>query len=215
MLPHQSLAYETRDLAAMAPSEESILSNFLLSPASLPTIISLQKFTELFPKRLQSHPQIRVLYRELQELRAQDMDMITEHILDEVKASEQQKVDLLQAAKASGVHGFGDSENRETNLDLEFFGQASTTQQVEYHSSSSLLAEMESACAALEQETAAVEQEATSTLSTVKKIVSDLSDLRYGKLNKSGITPEEYAGEVVRGLHGLQDACDRANNIKS
>lgn len=199
----------------MAPSEESILSNFLLSPASLPTIISLQKFTELFPKRLQSHPQVKVLYRELQDLRSQDMDMITENILDEVRASEQQKADLLDAAKASGVHGFGDDESREMNLDLEFFGQTSTTQAMEHHSFSSLLAEMESSCATLEREIVAAEQEATSTLAGVKKIVGDLSDLRYGKLNKPGITPEEYTGEIVRGLQGLQNACDRANNIKS
>lgn len=199
----------------MAPLEESILSNFLLSPASLPTIISLQKFTELFPKRLQSHPQVRVLYRELQELRSQDMDLIAENILNEVKASEQQKADLLAAAEASGVNGFGKDEDREMNLDLEFFGQTSTIQAVEQHSFPSLLAEMESSCAALEREIVAIEQEVTTILSSVKKTVGDLSDLRYGKLNKPGITPEQYTGEIVRGLHGLRDACDRANNIKS
>lgn len=198
----------------MAPSEESILGNFLLSPASMPTIISLQKFTELFPKRLQSHPQVKVLYRELQELRSQDMDLVTENIMDEVKAGGQQKADLLDAAKASGVHGFGDAENQEMNLDLGFFGQSSTTQVVEQHTFSSLLAEMERSCAALEEEIMSTEEEVTSTLATVKKTVGDLSDLRYGKLNKPGITSEEYTGEIVRGLQGLQDACDRANNIK-
>ena len=142
------------------------------------------------------------------------MDMITENILNEVQASEQQKADLLDAAKASGVHGFGDDEICETKLDLEFFGQTSTTHAVEHHSFPSLLAEMETACAALEREIVATEQEATTTLATVKRTVGDLSDLRYGKLNKPGITPEEYTGEIVRGLHGLRDACDRANNIK-
>lgn len=199
----------------MAPSEESILGNFLLSPASLPTIISLQKFTELFPKRLQSHPQIKVLYRELQELRSQDMDAITEHILDEVKAGEQQKAELLEAVKASGVNGLGDDDHREMDLDLGLFGPTSSTQAVGQHSFSSLLSEMESSCAALEREVAAAEEEARTTLTTVKQIVSDLSDLRYGKLNKPGINPDEYAREIIRGLQGLQDACDRANNTES
>jgi centromere-localized protein 2 len=199
----------------MAPSEESILGGFLLSPASLPTVISLQKFTELFPKRLQSHPQIKVLYRELQELRSQDMDLISEHILDEVKAGEQQKADLLEAAKASGVSGFGDADHREMNLDLELFGPTSSTQAVGYHSFSSLLSEMESSCAALEREVSAAEKEATSTLTAVRQTIGDLSDLRYGKLNKPGVNPDEFTGETIRGLQGLQDACDRANNMES
>lgn len=204
-----------KETVTMAPSEESILGNFLLSPASLPTIISLQKFTELFPKRFQSHPQVKVLYRELQELRSQDMDSITEHILDEVKAGEQQKADLLDAVKASGVNGFDYDEHREINLDLELFGPTSTNQMVEYHSPSSLLAEMERSCATLEQEIVVTEKESATTLATVRQTVSELSDLRYGKLNKPGITHDEYTGEVIRGLQGLQDACDRTNNFTS
>ncbi|OKL59842.1 hypothetical protein UA08_04772 [Talaromyces atroroseus] len=199
----------------MAPSEESILGSFLLSPASLPTVISLQKFTELFPKRFQSHPQIKVLYRELQELRSQDMDLISEHILDEVKAGEQQKADLLEAAKETGVAGFGDADHREMNLDVELFGPASSTQAVGYHSVSSLLSEMESSCAALEREVVAAEEEASTTLTAVKQIVSDLSDLRYGKLNKPGVNPDEFTGEIIRGLQGLQDACDHAYDMES
>lgn len=199
----------------MPPSEASILTNFLLSPASMPTIISLQKFTELFPKRLQSHPQIRTLYRELQELRSQDMDIVSENIMNEIRAGEQQKADLLDAAKASGVHGFGKNENREIELDIEYFGQGQTTPAQEHHSFPSLVEEMEKSCVALEQEIAAAEEEASSTMAAVKQIVGDLSDLRYGKLNKPGLTPDEYAGEVIRGLRGLRDTCDRANTVDS
>jgi centromere-localized protein 2 len=195
----------------MAPSEESILSNFLLSPASLPTIITLQKFTELFPKRLQSHPQIKVLYRELQELRSQDMDLVSENISKEVKRGAKQRADLLEASKSSGVDGMNDDSHREMDLDLQFFGQASHDPSAEFHAFPSLLSEMERACATLEREISAAEQDATATLAELRKIVGEMSDLRYGKLNKPGITPEDFVAETIRGLKSLEDACDHAN----
>jgi centromere-localized protein 2 len=195
----------------MAPTEESILSNFLLSPASLPTIISLQRFTEMFPKRLQSHPQIKVLYRELQELRSQDIDMVTENILQEVRRGQTQRTDLLKAAKASGIDGLDVDAHREIDLDLQLFGLTSSSQKLDFHSFSSLVSEMEGACATLEREIAATEKDASSTLAEMRKTVGELSDLRYGKLNKPGMTPEDFVGETIRGLKGLEDACDHAD----
>lgn len=195
----------------MAPSEESILSNFLLSPASLPTIISLQKFTELFPKRLQSHPQIKVLYRELQELRSQDMDLVSENISKEVRRGAKQKADLLKALKASGIDAMNDSEHREIDLDLQLFGQGSNKPAEAFHTFPSLLSEMERACATLEREVSTAEKEAAATLEELQKIVGDMSDLRYGKLNKPGVTAEEFVNETIRGLRSLEDACDRAD----
>lgn len=194
---------------APAPSEESILGNFLISPASLPTIISLQKFTELFPKRLQSHPQIKLLYRELQEIRSQDMDLVSENILKEIQRGDKQRADLLTALKSSGVDGTSMDQMRETDLDLQLFGQSSTQQRPELHSFSSLTADMESACAALEQEIASTEESANKALENMTKIVGDMSDLRYGKFNKPGVTAEEYVEETINGLRSLEDTCDR------
>ncbi|KAL1969525.1 hypothetical protein VTN77DRAFT_8963 [Rasamsonia byssochlamydoides] len=197
----------------MAPSEESILSNFLLSPASLPTIITLQKFTELFPKRLQSHPQIKVLYRELQELRSQDMDLVSENISKEVKRGAKQKADLLKALKASGIDGMNVNEHREMDLDLQLFGQASNKPADAFHTFPNLLSEMERACATLEREISAAEKDAATTLEELRKIVGEMSDLRYGKLNKPGMTAEEFVSETIRGLRSLEDACDRADTL--
>src|SRR3954454_23454121 len=97
----------------MAPTEESILSNFLLSPAPLPTVMSLQKFTELFPKRLRNHPHIRTLYRELQQVREQDMDRVNENIDNEIKQGDKQRAELLKAALATGVEASNSDEQRE------------------------------------------------------------------------------------------------------
>ncbi|KAJ9295675.1 hypothetical protein DTO271G3_5698 [Paecilomyces variotii] len=194
----------------MAPSEESILSNFLLSPAPLPTVISLQKFTELFPKRLRSHPQIRVLYRELQQLREQDMNLVNENIDKEVQRGERQKMELRRALSATGVDGISDGEQREMDMDVQLFGPPSTKSPETLHTLSSLLSEMEAACSALEAEISATEKEAATTLADLHTTVGEMSDLRYGKFNKPAGTAGDITGEAIKGLKSLEDACNRA-----
>ncbi|KAN0070557.1 Cnl2/NKP2 family domain containing protein [Elaphomyces granulatus] len=191
----------------MAPSEESILTNFLLSPASLPTIISLQKFTELFPRRLQSHPQIRLLYRELQERRSQDMDLVRENIKAEVDRGGGQKAELRKALKTSGVDGTTDSQQREVDMDFQLIGEGPKAHREECHTLSSLLTEMENAGEALQQEIATAERDATTTLQELDAIVSELSDLRYGKFNKPAGAADDVVSETIKGLRSLEDAC--------
>jgi centromere-localized protein 2 len=69
----------------MAPTESTILQNYLLLPARLPTIISLQDFTSYFPKSQQSSPQIRTLYRDLQQQRNAIVDTVASNIDHQVK----------------------------------------------------------------------------------------------------------------------------------
>jgi centromere-localized protein 2 len=193
----------------MAPSEESILSNFLLSPAPLPTIISLQKFTELFPKRLQSHPQVKLLYRELQEMRSQDMDLVHENIKAEVTRGRSQKAELRKAWESTGVDGITDGQQHEMDMDLQLFGETSNIHQEDCHTLPSLLPEMEEACSALQREIIATENDASTTLAELRAIVSEMSDLRYGKFNKPAGTEADVVSEAVKGLESLEDACNR------
>ncbi|KAL4887070.1 Cnl2/NKP2 family protein-domain-containing protein [Aspergillus karnatakaensis] len=191
----------------MAPSETSILSNFLLSAASLPTVMSLQQFTGLFPKRLRSHPHIRVLYRELQQLREQDMDIVNEHIDKEVRQGDSQKAELRKAITETGVDGAELDDQREMNMDVQLFGPTSVSSE-DYHSVSSLLSAMEIACAGIEHEMAGVDREATTILAELNSVVGELSDLRYGKMHGPvGTTDEETVNEAIRGLVNLEDAC--------
>ncbi|KAL4792130.1 Cnl2/NKP2 family protein-domain-containing protein [Aspergillus venezuelensis] len=195
----------------MAPSETSILSNFLLTAASLPTVMSLQQFTELFPKRLRAHPHIRVLYRELQQLREQDMDIVSENIDKEVRRGESQKVELRKSLAKTGVDGADLKDQHEMDMDVQLFGPTSASSH-DYHSASSLLSAMESACAGIESEIAGVDTEATTLLSELNSTVGEMSDLRYGKMQGSvGATDEEVVSEAIRGLNNLEDACYRKN----
>ncbi|KAJ5375078.1 Kinetochore subunit NKP2 [Penicillium concentricum] len=195
----------------MAPSEESILSNFLLSPAPLPTVMSLQKFTELFPKRLRSHPHIRTLYRELQQVREQDMDRVNESIDNEIKQGEQQRAELRKAILATGVEASNSEEQREMDMDLHMFGQPPTAPG-DYHSVASLLAEMEMASANIEHEIAGIDQEAAKILAQLNTTVGDMSDLRYGKLQGPAGTAEDVAGEAIKGLQNLEDICYKSTS---
>ncbi|PKY02644.1 hypothetical protein P168DRAFT_298382 [Aspergillus campestris IBT 28561] len=182
----------------MAPTEASILSKFLLSPAPLPTAISLQQFTELFPKRLRAHPHIRVLYRELQQVREQDMDLVNENIDKELRQSELQKAELRKSLMRTGVDGMSMDDQREMDMDVQLFGQASSAGPGDYHSASSLLSSMEAACSSIEQEMDEVEKGATAIVSQLNTTVGELSDLRYGKMRASvGATDEEVVQEAI------------------
>ncbi|KAJ0426420.1 Cnl2/NKP2 family protein-domain-containing protein [Aspergillus carlsbadensis] len=193
----------------MAPSEPSILANFLLAAASLPTIISLKHFTELFPRRLRTHPHIRVLYRELQQLREQDMDIVNENIDREVRQGESQKAELRKSIAKTGIDGADPNDQREMDMDVQLFGPSSTSSN-QVHSVSSLLSAVEAACASVEHEMAAVDGEAAALLSELNSTVGDLSDLRYGKMHGSfGATDDEVVNEAIRGLANLEDACYR------
>ncbi|EAW10512.1 Cnl2/NKP2 family protein [Aspergillus clavatus NRRL 1] len=192
----------------MAPSEASILSHFLLSPASLPTVISLQQFTELFPKRLRSHPHIRVLYRELQQLREQDMDIVNGNIDREVHQGEAQKAELRRAILKTGVDGMDANDQREMEMDVQLFGQETNAASSEYHSTASLLSAMEEACTNLENEASQVDRDAATVLSELNATVGDLSDLRYGKLQgPAGSSGEEMVQEAIEGLNHLEQTC--------
>ncbi|KAJ5779304.1 hypothetical protein N7457_007024 [Penicillium paradoxum] len=195
----------------MAPSEESILGNFLLSPAPLPTVMSLQKFTDLFPKRLRGHPHIRTVYRELQQVREQDMDRVNASIDSEIKQGEQQRAELRKAILASGVEASNSEEQREMDMDLHMFGQPSSTVPEDYHSVASLLAEMETASVNIEHEIAGIDREAAEILAQLNTIVGDMSDLRYGKLQGPAGTAEDMAGEAIKGLQNLEDACYKSS----
>tara|TARA_R110002060_G_scaffold62348_1_gene71740 strand:+ start:288 stop:602 length:315 start_codon:yes stop_codon:yes gene_type:complete len=97
----------------MAPTEATILSTFLLSPAPLPTIITLKAFTELFPRSQQSSPQIKALYRDLQHQRARLTDAVTRNIGAEVKRGKAQRREVVRARREA------EREEQDDEVDVE------------------------------------------------------------------------------------------------
>ena len=68
----------------MAPNEAAILNNYLLLPAQLPNIVTLQEFTSYFPKSQQSSPRVRALYRDMQQQRGAVVEAVSEGIAAQV-----------------------------------------------------------------------------------------------------------------------------------
>jgi centromere-localized protein 2 len=69
----------------MAPTEEKILEQYLVTPSQLPAIISLEKFKEYFPQSMRSSPRIRTLYRDLHSQRNAQLDGVQANIDTEAK----------------------------------------------------------------------------------------------------------------------------------
>lgn len=93
----------------MAPTETTILVNYLLVPAQLPAIISLKEFTDLFPRAQQSSPFIRKLYRDLQTKRNGLVDDVASNIEDEAKRGKVLRREILRSKREAQDAG-GDDE---------------------------------------------------------------------------------------------------------
>jgi centromere-localized protein 2 len=92
----------------MPPTEQTILSTFLLAPAPLPTILPLAQFIALFPRSEQSSPEIQRLYRSLQHRRALLTDDVAQNIEDEVKRGNAQRRAVARLRRAEERGGIDD-----------------------------------------------------------------------------------------------------------
>ncbi|KAH8677962.1 Cnl2/NKP2 family protein-domain-containing protein [Xylariales sp. PMI_506] len=183
----------------MAPSEAAILQNYLLLPARLPTVVSLQEFTSYFPKSQQSSPQIRVLYRDLQQQRNGVVDAVAGNIDAEVKRGKALRRAVAKARREAELdEGIDDEIEIERNL----FGSTSNTIPLKKHTLRTILPELESAVDDMEQELRKLEEEEATLLESVKKTVGNMSDLRYGRLANP-----KLRDEIIDGLTDFKEVC--------
>ncbi|KAK8094049.1 hypothetical protein PG997_000734 [Apiospora hydei] len=152
----------------MAPTEATILQNYLLLPSSLPTILSLQEFTSYFPKSQRSSPQIRALYRDLQRQRNNVVEAVSSNIDSEVKQGR-----ALRRA---------------------LFGPTSRTIRPKKHTLMTILPELDAAAIDMEQEIQKLEEEEAAMLQLVKQTIGNMSDLRYGRFANSKLQGEVLDG---------------------
>jgi Cnl2/NKP2 family protein len=111
--------------SAMAPSESSIISSFLLTPATLPSTISIQQFTALFPRAQQTNPQIRSLYRELQHQRAIAVDDVSQNIEDEAQRGKSQRLQIARMRKQSLDKELAGLDERDLMIEHEVLNPSS------------------------------------------------------------------------------------------
>lgn len=83
----------------MAHTEAELLANYLIQPSTLTAITTLEQFKALFPRPLQSSPQVRSLFRDLQAQRADVLDQVAENIADEAKRGLAMRREVVRAKR--------------------------------------------------------------------------------------------------------------------
>ncbi|KAI1427989.1 Cnl2/NKP2 family protein-domain-containing protein [Xylaria sp. FL1777] len=182
----------------MAPTEATILHNYLLLPSRLPSIISLQEFALLFPKSQQSSPQVRTLYRDLQQQRNAVVDAVSASIDAEVKQAKALRRTMIRTQKE------GEFEEQDDEIEIErtLYGSTSTTIKPKQHSLQSIIPDLDTAIDDIEKDLRKLEEEESTLLESIKQAAGNMSDLRYGRLSNPNLT-----SEVIDGLHSIQETC--------
>lgn len=83
----------------MAPTESEILTNYLIQPSTLTAITTFEQFKVLFPRPLQSSPQVRSLFRDLQAQRNGVVDRVSSNIATEVKRGHVMRREVIRAKR--------------------------------------------------------------------------------------------------------------------
>ncbi|KKY32791.1 putative cnl2 nkp2 family protein [Diaporthe ampelina] len=181
----------------MAPTESTILANYLLVPAQLPAIISLKEFTDLFPRAQQASPQVKGLYRDLQIQRNALIDAVASNIETEAKRAKALRREVLRAKREAEDREIDD----EIDIERALYG-ATTGAPISKHDINSIIPELDSSAHELDASIQALEMEEAELLQSIKQTVGNMSDLRYGRLSNAKLTEQ-----VLEGLQNVQETC--------
>ncbi|PSN61144.1 hypothetical protein BS50DRAFT_593069 [Corynespora cassiicola Philippines] len=188
------------------PSQEAkLLSDFLLAPASLRDFVTLRQFTDIFPQSLRDNPAIQDLYRELNKLRQEDMDIVRQDVVNEVKRSKQMKRGYARERRQVDDANVAGLDPIALQMEQELSGGRSRKKA---HSLQTVHASIEEACESLETQIAELEEESSRGLSDVQEAVGALSDLRHGRFAPSA-SGEDIGEEVLATLKRLEAACTK------
>ncbi|KAF4453085.1 hypothetical protein F53441_4172 [Fusarium austroafricanum] len=182
----------------MTPSEAELLANYLIQPSTLTAIVTLEQFKALFPRPLQSSPQVRSLFRDLQAQRTDLLEQVTENIADEAKRGITMRREVVRAKREA------EREDIDAEIEMEraLFGDATGAANAK-HTLNSVILELEGAVGALEAEIEHLKDEEAAVLESVQQTIGALSDLRYGKFANGQISEE-----IIDGLKNVETACE-------
>lgn len=97
----------------MAPTEDEILTNYLLQPAPLTSIVTFDQFKALFPRQLQNSQQLRTLFRDLQAQRGNLVDTVSASIEVEAQRGQAMRRQVLQQQRQA------DKEEVDGEIEIE------------------------------------------------------------------------------------------------
>jgi centromere-localized protein 2 len=186
----------------MAPTESEILTNFLLQPASLTSIVTFEQFEALFPRSLHGSPQLRSLFRELRAQRNAVLDDVAANIAAEVKRGNVMRAEVIRARRAAET----EEVDGEVELERALYGADAAAKPAK-HSLNSIIPDLDAAVAAIEAELARLGEEEAKLTELVTQTIGGLSDLRHGKFANA-----QLRDEVMDGLASLEQSCKNKNS---
>jgi centromere-localized protein 2 len=77
------------------------------------------------------------------------------------------------------------------------------------HTERTILKEIELAITSLEEEIAELDSESNTILAELQSTVGDLSDLRYGKFNKTPGSDGEFGEETLQNIRRVIEVCNQ------
>ncbi|KAF2017018.1 hypothetical protein BU24DRAFT_345128 [Aaosphaeria arxii CBS 175.79] len=187
----------------MPPNETSILSDFLLSSASIREVLSLKEFTEIFPKSYRTNPAIKELYEELHRTRQQDIEAVRQNVSTEVKRSKRLRQEMVEQRRQDDRAAVAGLDPVALDVEMELSG---TPGRKEAHTLQTIHPGIEEACEDIELQIAEMEGDIQKALSEVQEAVGELSDLRYGRFSQTA-TGEDISDEVLAALKRLEASC--------
>ncbi|KAI9888664.1 MAG: hypothetical protein M1814_006561 [Vezdaea aestivalis] len=198
----------------MGSKEYSRLSAFLLPPASLPAISTLDEFTELFPSAYRKNAEIPHFYRQLQHQRALVTDQVKENIAAEAKKGLKQTREMTKTRRRAerGQTIRTEDDAKELRTEVEMFGPGSNLPTAKPHTLRSIIPELESACEDVTMEIEEMDADIQSLLQDIQATVGALSDLKYGKLGRTSSSSDTVRTETIESLKELQGVCDDVSN---
>ncbi|KAG6211733.1 hypothetical protein E4U09_007676 [Claviceps aff. purpurea] len=183
----------------MPPPESDILTAYLLLPAPLPSITTLDQFRALFPRSLQTNPQVPRLYRDLQAQRNGVVDAVAQNIGEEARRGVAMRREVLRAR----LEGEGEAGDLEIEIERALYGDKTGIKSIK-HTLQSILPDLEGAVGALEDEIQQLHDDEEQLLASIAQTVDSLGNLRYGSFSDPRVN--DLARE---GLVTLQEECDK------
>ncbi|ATY66022.1 Kinetochore subunit NKP2 [Cordyceps militaris CM01] len=186
--------------SSSSPTEAELLTSFLLDPARLPNIMTLEQFRALFPREVRAAPPVRSLFLDLAAQRGQAIDTVAAAIELEAQRGGPAIRRAVARQRREEVNWEVDGE---VEMDRALFGSDSAAKKSK-HTLSSILPELDGAAGAVETEIAKLRQQEAELKEAIARTITDLGDLRTGTLAN-----EQLPNEVLDGLENLQEICNR------
>ncbi|KAF4584396.1 hypothetical protein GQ602_005769 [Ophiocordyceps camponoti-floridani] len=179
------------------PTEQEILTNYLIQPSPLITMTTLPQFQHLFPPSMRNSPMIRTLFRDLQEQRGLTVDAVQRSIVTETMQGQLLLNQIFRQERNAVVL------DPDIELDIEqALGDDGAVKDTVARELGTVVLSIDNAIKLMTAQVEMMIKEELKLLERAKEAAGGLSDLRYGRFDNG-----ELGGQVIQGVKVFCDTC--------